>query len=240
MAGAVLQLPATVARHATQVLRLPVGASMVLFDGKGGEYPATLSAVSKAQASVNIGSFAAVERESPLQCRLIQALQSADKMDLTLQKAVELGVSALYPVSARRSVLKLDAARADKRLMHWQGVAIAAAEQCGRNRLPQIAAVQNLTACLSDLAPAAPAELRFILLPEASQSLSAFLPVLRSGKELLVTLLVGCEGGFDPDEENMALHAGFIPLRLGTRIMRTETAGLAALAALQTLAGDFI
>ena len=238
-----LELPEGPGRHAARVLRLEVGDGLVLFDGQGGEYPACIERVTKDRVQVRIGAHRAVERESSLDLTLIQALQGGDKMDFTLQKAVELGVRRFQPVASRRSVVRLDGERAAKRLDHWQGVAVAACEQCGRNRIPQVLPVQALEQALArEAAEAAAPEavaggaqaLRLVLLPEAAVPLTALPPPAGP-----VVFLVGAEGGLAPEESAAALAAGFTPVRLGPGILRTETAGLAAVAAMQALWGDF-
>lgn len=228
--GAVLALPEGAAAHAARVLRLAAGDAVTLFDGRGGEYAARIAAVRKAAVDAEVLAFRERECESPLAIRLVQALQAGDKMDLTVQKAVELGVAAILPVASRRSVVRLDGERAARRVAHWQGVAVAACEQCGRNRVPEVAAIEPLDRWLAR--PAA-APLRLMLSPAAELTLQA-LPPARS-----LELLIGAEGGLDPREVEMAEAAGFVGVRLGPRVLRTETAGLAALAAIQTLWGDF-
>lgn len=228
--GAVLALPEGAAAHAARVLRLAAGDALTLFDGRGGEYAARIAAVRKAAVDAEVLAFRERECESPLAIRLVQALQAGDKMDLTVQKAVELGVSAIQPVASRRSVVRLDGERAVRRVAHWQGVAASACEQCGRNRVPEVAAIEPLDRWL---ARPAEAPLRLMLSPEAGLTLQA-LPPARS-----LELLIGAEGGLDPREVAMAEAAGFVGVRLGPRVLRTETAGLAALAAIQTLWGDF-
>lgn len=228
--GALLALPESAARHAARVLRLTAGQAITLFDGRGGEYAARIAAVKKDEVSAEVLDWRAAECESPLSIRLVQALQAGDKMDLTVQKAVELGVAAIQPVASRRSVVRLDGERALRRVEHWRGVAASACEQCGRNRVPEVAAIETLDRWL-----AKPAEvpLRLMLSPAATLGLSE-LPPARS-----LELLIGAEGGLDPREAEMAAAAGFVGVRLGPRVLRTETAGLAALAAIQTLWGDF-
>lgn len=228
--GALLALPESAARHAARVLRLTAGQAITLFDGRGGEYAARIAAVKKDEVSAEVLDWRAAECESPLSIRLVQALQAGDKMDLTVQKAVELGVAAIQPVASRRSVVRLDGERALRRVEHWRGVAASACEQCGRNRVPEVAAIETLDRWL-----AKPAEvpLRLMLSPTATLGLSE-LPPARS-----LELLIGAEGGLDPREAEMAAAAGFVGVRLGPRVLRTETAGLAALAAIQTLWGDF-
>lgn len=228
--GAVLALPDGAAAHAARVLRLAAGSEITLFDGGGDEYAACIAAVQKGVVEAEVRERRQRDCESPLFVRLVQALQAGDKMDLTVQKAVELGVAAIQPVTSRRGVVRLDGERAVRRVAHWQGVAVSACEQCGRNRVPQVAAIEPLERWL---ARPAEAPLRLMLSPTATLRLRD-LPPARS-----LDLLIGAEGGFDPREEEMAAAAGFIGVRLGPRVLRTETAGLAALAAIQTLWGDF-
>jgi 16S rRNA (uracil1498-N3)-methyltransferase len=175
-----------------------------------------------------------VERESPLGLTLVQALQSGEKMDLTVQKAVELGAGRIAPVLARRSVVRLRGERAEKRVMHWRAVAASACEQCGRNRVPEVAALCDLEPWL-ERPPERAGSLRLMLEAEAGVALDA----LQGPGAGAVELLVGAEGGLAPEERELARKAGFVAVRLGPRVLRTETAGLAALAAIQCLWGDF-
>ena len=219
-----VELPPAIAHHALKVLRLGRGDAVVLFDGSGGELHARLGASRTVAVD---GQWREVSRESPLDIVLVQALASSDKMDWIIQKAVELGVTGIIPVQAARSVLRLAGERADKKLEHWRRVVIAACEQCGRNRLPFVAPVQSLAACLAQTSKAA----RWVLAP-GGERLSAVQPVPAS-----IHLFVGPEGGWS--DEELALHADSQAISLGSRVLRTETAGLAALAALQARAGDF-
>jgi 16S rRNA (uracil1498-N3)-methyltransferase len=228
--GAHVELPEPVARHAVRVLRLPPGAPVVLFDGRGGEYPAHIERIERDRVYAELAAWQDIERESPLAVTLIQALQAGDKMDFTIQKAVELGVRGIVPVESRRSVLRLAGERAAKRVAHWQGVVASACEQCGRNQVPLVAPLEKLE---NWLARPAGGTLRLMLAPDAGQTLAEIAP---AGE---VQLLIGAEGGLDPQEMIAAQHAGFQAVRLGPRVLRTETAGLAALAALQALWGDF-
>lgn len=228
--GAHVELPEPVARHAVRVLRLPPGAPMVLFDGRGGEYPARIERIERDRVVAELGAWQDVERESPLAITLVQALQVGEKMDFTIQKAVELGVRDIVPVESRRSVMRLAGERAAKRVAHWQGVAAAACEQCGRNQVPLVAPLEKLESWLARPAHAA---LRLMLAPDAEQTLVEIAP---AGE---VQLLIGSEGGLDPQEVIAATQAGFRAVRLGPRVLRTETAGLAALAAMQAIWGDF-
>jgi len=228
--GARFSLPPGPARHAARALRLAAGDAVTLFNGQGGEYAARIERIQKDEVAVSVTGFADVERESRLRVLLAQGISSGERMDYTLQKAVELGVAAIQPIAAKRSVVKLAAERAGKRVAHWQGVVASACEQCGRNRVPAVAPPlplahwlgQQKTGRLLFLSPLAEARLAD-LPPPAAQD----------------WLVAGPEGGFEIDEI-AALHAaGAIPIRLGPRVLRTETAALAALAAMQTLWGDF-
>src|SRR5574343_437320 len=228
--GAHVELPEPVARHAVRVLRLPPGAEMTLFDGRGGEYPARIERIERDRVFAVLGEWRDIERESPFSVTLVQALQTGDKMDFTIQKAVELGVRCIVPVESRRSVLRLSGERAGKRVAHWQGVVASACEQCGRNQVPMVAPLEKLE---NWLARPAKGVLRLMLAPGAEHTLASIPPAEE------VQLLIGAEGGLDPQEMIAATQAGFQAVRMGPRVLRTETAGLAALAALQALWGDF-
>jgi 16S rRNA (uracil1498-N3)-methyltransferase len=243
VAGATLALPESAARHAVRVLRLSVGDPITLFDGRGGEYGARIAGIERAQVSVDVLEQHARERESPLPVTLVQALQAGDKMDLTVQKAVELGVWRIVPVVSRRSVVRLDGERAARRVEHWRGVVASACEQCGRNRLPDVDAIEGLERWLGRAAAVGggggggAGVRRLMLAPHARETLAS-LPRPVAGER--VELLIGAEGGLAPEEMRAAALAGFVGIRLGPRILRTETAGLAALAALQCLWGDLM
>ena len=230
-AGGEVVLPEALAHHAARVLRLQDGDAVILFDGSGGEVPARL-AVSGRRWSAWLDAPCAVERESPLELVLVQALASGDKMDWVVQKSTELGVAAVLPVAAARSVLRLAGERADKRVAHWRQVAVSACEQCGRNRIPEVAPVASLDAYLT----ASRGVRKLILAPVAGKALRDIAPPARGEA---VHLLVGPEGGWSEDEVAACLRAGAEALSLGPRVLRTETAGLAALAAMQALWGDY-
>jgi 16S rRNA (uracil1498-N3)-methyltransferase len=229
-AGDRFELPEALAHHAVRVLRLSAGDRIVLFDGRGGEVEAVLEGQGKRWSAV-LGERRAMERESPLQIVLVQALASADKMDWVVQKAVELGVSAVVPVRATRSVLKLVGERADKRVAHWREVAVSACEQSGRNRVPEVADIIDLR---DYLAQTRNGPLRLILDPVGGRRL----PELRK-PDGTCHLLIGPEGGWSDEELAACRTAGCCGVTLGPRVLRTETAGLAALAAMQALWGDF-
>ncbi|MBA4742832.1 MAG: 16S rRNA (uracil(1498)-N(3))-methyltransferase [Azoarcus sp.] len=225
-----IPLPEPVSHHAVRVLRLPDGAPLVLFDGAGREVAARLIVRGK-RGFAELGAWSEPARESPLELVLVQALASADKMDWVVQKAVELGASRIVPVRAARSVLKLAGERADKRVAHWRQVAVAACEQCGRNRVPEVGDILDLPAYLSAERDTA----EFVILdPHAGEPLASLGAPRRA-----CHLLIGPEGGFDETELAACRAAGARALRMGPRVLRTETAGLAVLAAMQTLWGDF-
>jgi len=228
--GQTLPLGERASAHLVRVLRLAAGDACVLFNGDGRDYPATLTLAGKRGVEVAIESMREVGNESPLRITLLQGIARGEKMDLILQKATELGVHRVVPVVTERTEVKLDAERGERRLQHWHGVLIAACEQCGRARLPQLESPQPLAqALISFGAPQA-----YMLDPDAAQR-PADLPETLDA----ATLLVGPEGGLSPRDVQAAQAAGYRGLRLGPRILRTETAGLAALAALQALRGDF-
>lgn len=227
-AGALLRLPADVAHHALRVLRLRDGAPIALFNGGGGEYPASLR-IEGAAALARIDGHEAIERESPLRLTLIQALVAADKLDWIIEKAVELGVERILVVPMQRSVVRLDAARAARRAQHWTDVVRAACCQCGRNRVPTVELIGSFEALLAVTPVGQP---RLLLLPAARDCLPA---TVAGGR---ATLMVGPEGGLTEIEVGQAGRAGFAAVRLGPRILRAETAGLAAMAALQAMSGD--
>jgi 16S rRNA (uracil1498-N3)-methyltransferase len=225
-----LLLPPLPSRHLLQVLRLRAGAELTLFSGRGGEFQATLLGAVKSAARVRVGAHRVIERESALDITLLQGLARGERMDLVIQKAVELGVTRILPVRTDFSVVRLDAAQAARRLAHWQGVIIAASEQCGRNRLPTVAAPATLAAAIAALAPGSR---RLLLDPDAPASLQA-----AAAGATAAALLIGPEGGFSPAELAQCARAQFVACRLGPRVLRTETAPLAALAVLQAFAGD--
>lgn len=224
------ELPLAAAQHALRVLRLGVGDAVVLFDGEGGEYPGRIAEAGRA-VRVQLAGRRDIERESPLDMTLAQALPSGDKMDWVVQKAVELGVARIQPLLAARSVVRLSGERAQRRVEHWRQVAISACEQCGRNRLPEIAPILDLRQWLGRL-PQDNEISRLLLSPQGGRR-----PRELAGARRF-KLLVGPEGGLDADEAAAARRAGFADLSLGPRILRTETAGPAALAALGALHGD--
>ncbi|HEY7871302.1 MAG TPA: 16S rRNA (uracil(1498)-N(3))-methyltransferase [Rudaea sp.] len=230
--GREVLLPDQAGEHVARVLRLERGAPLILFNGDGYEFDASLASLAKHAVTAEIGHKRIVDRESGLSLTLVQAIARGEKMDWILQKATELGVARIVPVVTDRTEVKLDAERAERRMTHWRGVLASACEQCGRNRLPDLEPPQALDRWLSILGDA-PA-LRLALLPEGDITLRQF-PQMENG----AILAVGPEGGFTANDVALLTQAGFHGLRLGPRILRTETAGLAALAALQAMVGDF-
>jgi 16S rRNA (uracil1498-N3)-methyltransferase len=230
--GAEVTLPREMAHHAGQVLRLRDGDEVVLFNGEGGEFRGNLNAAGR-ELRVSLQDYAATDRQAPLDITLVQALAVADKMDWIVQKAAELGVRRVQPVAAERSVLKLTGDREAKRLAHWRQVAVSAAEQCGCNRPLQVGELQGLAKWLAGNAGNGEAQC-WILHPEEGERLSS-LP-RPTGP---VALLIGPEGGWSPAELAAARKAGCLPVAMGPRVLRTETAGLAAVAAMLALWGDF-
>jgi 16S rRNA (uracil1498-N3)-methyltransferase len=227
--GTEVVLPAAASTHLLRVLRLRPGAALTLFNGRGGEFAAELAPGGRSGARAQVGAHTEIERESPLQVTLLQGVARGERMDFIVQKATELGVQRIVPLSCEFSVVRLDEAALRRRVEHWRGVAIAACEQCGRNRLPEVESVIALeTACASGSD-----ELKLVLVPQAPATLA----MLSQGPRG-VALLVGPEGGLSGREQLLAQRHGFQACRLGPRILRTETAPLAALAALQALAGD--
>jgi 16S rRNA (uracil1498-N3)-methyltransferase len=227
-----VELPEAAAHHAARVLRLADGDTVVLFDGRGGEYGARLVIPGRGRVSAETGERRDTERESPLRVTLVQAISSSDRMDLTIQKAVELGVAAIQPVFSAKSLVRLSGEREAKKLAHWRRIVVAACEQCGRNLLPEVREAMTVEACSRLPSEAA---LRLLLSPEGNAGLKTIKP----GAGQAVVLAAGPEAGFSYEEEEVLQRAGYTPLRLGPRILRTETAALAALAALNALAGDY-
>jgi 16S rRNA (uracil1498-N3)-methyltransferase len=231
-AGSTVTLPEDAAHHAVHVLRLRPGDEVTLFHGRGGEYAGRIAAADRLRVSVDVLAHRALERESPLAVTLVQGVSASEKMDFTVQKATELGVAALQPILAARSPGRLSGERAELKRAHWRRVAIAACEQCGRNRIPDVLPPRTLAEFCA--APAG-AGGRLLLSPRSALRLGAAAVKLDGA----ATLAAGPEAGFSDEEEAALAEAGFVPVRLGPRVLRTETAALAALAALQALAGEF-
>lgn len=227
--GACIALPDAMAHH-VHVLRLAPGDTITLFNGEGGEFTATLTIIEKRRAQAEIKAFSPREAELPYSVTLAQALPEGSKMDWIIEKAVELGAAAIQPLAAQRSVVRLSAERAAKKMDHWHGIIVAASEQSGRNRLAHLAEPVDFTGWLAQQN----LHRRILLSPRAEQSLSDW---ARHHPAQAVSLLIGPEGGFTEQEENLALAHGALALSMGPRVLRTETAGLAALTALNAIWG---
>lgn len=227
-----LQLDEKASHHLARVLRFQKGDHLIVFNGEGGEYTAEIIGLSKKSVDVMLTGFIAREAESPINIHLAQGVARGEKMDFIIQKAVELGVSSVTPLVTERSNVRLDKEREEKRMQHWLGVAVSACEQSGRNRVPQVLSPMALNAWL----PQTKADLSFVLSPHVE----AKLPDKKLPPNASIALLIGPEGGFSEAEVAMASQHGFIPLNLGPRILRTETATLAAVTAMQVCYGDLI
>ena len=227
--GDEIALPEDVAAHLLRVLRLQVGDACVLFNGDGHDHDARIVAIGKREARAQIVAARRIDNESPLRIVLLQGIARGEKMDWILQKATELGVARILPVISERSEVKLDAQRADKRLAHWRGIVVSACEQSGRATLPDIAAPQALAQAATRREGRG-----FVLDPAADRTLSS----LHDAGLRECTIAIGPEGGWSPRDREQLIAAGYEGLRLGPRVLRTETAGIAAIAALQALCGD--
>ena len=227
-AGTNVILPEDSAHHAVHVLRVHAGEEITLFNGRGGEFAARIASIQRLRVLVDVLAHRAVERESPLRVVLVQGVSAGERMDFTVRKSVELGVAEIQPVLAASSVARPKGERAAARQAHWQKIAIAACEQCGRNQIPQV----HATLAAADYSGATGTKL---LLSPASQL--RFSQAVKDGSAF--TIAAGPEAGFNAAEEGAFLNAGFVPVRLGARILRTETAAIAALAALSAVRGDF-
>lgn len=230
--GAEVKLSENAAIHAVRVLRMNVGDAAVLFNGDGHDYASELTTVKKNMVIAKVVGREAVENESPLDITLLQGISSGDRMDYTIQKAVELGVSHIQPIATERSVVKLNQARAEKRLLHWQGVVISACEQSGRAVVPTVAMPQTLSQWLAGH-PSNKA-CRLLLNPVGATRFASL-----EKPQDAIQLLIGAEGGLSQAEVEMAVAQGFQSVVLGPRVLRTETAALVALSTMQTLWGDF-
>lgn len=224
-----LSLDEKASHHLARVLRAEVGDDVTIFNGQGGEYRAVIREIRKKVVEVELLEFIDREVESPAPMVLAQGLARGEKMDFIIQKAVELGVNEIYPLITERCNVKFDAEREQKRMQHWQAVIISACEQSGRNRIPVIHVPESLSAWL----PKIEAKHKFVLSPHVTEKLTAGVDSAKTA------ILVGPEGGLSDAEVETAMQQGFLPLSLGKRVLRTETAALAALAVLQFVYGDY-
>lgn len=228
--GAEVRLSANAANHVARVLRLKEGASLIVFDGSGGEHRAEITRVAGSTVHVALKEFLPGAPEPALKLTLVQGVSRGERMDWTLQKATELGVSVIVPVLTARSVVRLDERQSLGKREHWQAVVVSACEQCGRTRVPEIVPPVRLR---DYLATSKKEGLRLALSPVAKGSLAGLASVPQK-----VELLIGPEGGLDDNEHLLAEEAGYLPVRLGPRVLRTETASVVALSVLQALWGD--
>lgn len=226
-----LMLDEAASHHLARVLRSEVGESLILFNGNGSEYTATIKHILKKTVQVDIHAAIARDVESPIDIYLAQGIARGEKMDFIIQKSVELGVKKIFPLITERCNVRLNQEREEKRLRHWQSVVISACEQSGRNRIPEVHPAQSLESLLSKT----PANLKFVLSPHVNERLPT--EALAAGTSIL--LLIGPEGGLSEREVQLAKQSAYQPLQLGPRILRTETASLAALTLLQCHFGDF-
>lgn len=227
--GQNIELPSAAARHVVKVLRLGVGQQITVFNGRGGEYEAEVCELGRRVTRVTITEFHATERESPLTITLVQGISRGERMDFTIQKAVELGVDTIIPFQAHRSTSKLSTERASRRLRHWQGVIYHACEQSGRNRIPTLTPITDLEQIATDT----DGELKLVMSPLGERQLSEI--PLGTGA---IRLVVGPEGGLDDHEQERLRSAGYEEFRVGPRVLRTETAAIAGITLLQARFGD--
>jgi len=228
--GMEVDLPSAGAYHVARVLRMREGAPLSVFDGGGHEFRAEITKVDGDRVTVKLGDATPGTAESPLKITLVQGVSRSERMDWTLQKATELGVAAIMPVLTARSVVRLDEKQATKKQAHWRGIVVGACEQCGRARIPSVSTPMTLREYFANVRKDG---LRLVLSPSAPASLVGL-----SSMPSKVELLIGPEGGLDDDELHAAQKAGFMPVRLGPRVLRTETAAVVALSVLQGLWGD--
>jgi len=227
--GSHADLDENAAQHVGRVLRMQSGQALKLFNGDGQDYPATITEAGKKRVGVLVGAPEANHTESPLQVTLGQTLSKGDRMDYAIQKAVEMGVSCIVPLTTERCEVKLKGDREDKRLRHWQSIAVSAAEQCGRARVPEVLPVMTLEQWFGH---SRDCDLRLVLHHRTEQSLASM------DKPAHVALMIGPEGGLTAEEIALAEKEGFMPVALGPRVLRTETAPVATLALCQWLWGD--
>jgi 16S rRNA (uracil1498-N3)-methyltransferase len=221
------------ARHVSQVLRMKAGQELVLFDGRGGEYPAVIESAARNRLTAVTGEHQPTERESPLRLTLWHGLCRGERMDTVIQKATELGAQSLVPIVTERSVVKLSSDRVEKKLRHWHSVVVSACEQCGRNRLPEISTPVDFANALADVRSY---DYALLLDPRGEESLASVLGDASETSQVLIC--TGPEGGFSDAERQAAVAAGMRPVRVGRRVLRTETAPIVALSIAQLLAGD--
>ena len=239
--GSVVELPRDTAAHLAKVLRARSGDELVVFNGDGREFTGAIEAVRGSRVSASIGAARSIDRESPFQLTLVQCIPRGDRMDFIVQKATELGVLRIVPVLSQRSVVRLDEAQAASKQAHWRAVAVSACEQCGRNRLPGVEPPQPLLSYLGAMAPSGTDRmLRLVLEPERARQAQREARPIDSGAPAAsgAQIAIGPEGGFTPEELEVFDLSGFSRVSLGPRVLRTETAAIAAVAVLQARFGD--
>lgn len=229
-ASSVVTLDEEAAHHVAKVLRLKCGQRLQLFNGNGNEYTASIQRIEKKRVELWIEEAISVDRESPLKLHLFQSISKGERMDFVMQKAVELGASELTPVLSERCVVRLNAERLEKKRKHWQKIAYSACEQSGRTQLPKVHSPRSFQEVIREQTGAQ----KYILLPEAKQSIASL-----ELKAASVSIMIGPEGGFSPQEAMLATQSNFSAIHIGPRVLRTETAALAALSVFQALGGDF-
>ena len=232
--GETITLEAQAATHVARVLRLKQDDQIIVFNGQGGEYAGVIAAIDKRSVQVTLGEYQQNQMESPLHIGLVQGVSRSERMDYTLQKSVELGVSEIYPVTTQHISVHLDAARAHKKRAHWQGVVNSACEQSGRDRVPEVHELVSLQSCVDALS-AVDAQLKLVLDHRANTTLNQ-VSVTNNSR---IVMVVGPEGGLSNDERDWLIENGFTAVSMGPRVLRTETAALAAIAVMQSLWGDF-
>ena len=229
-AGKRVVVEGSAANHITRVLRLRSGDALTVFDGSGGEFGARIEEFRKESVLVSVEEHRGLDRESPLSLTLAQGISRGERMDWIIQKATELGASRIVPVFTRRSVVRLDEKQAERKLQHWRAIAVAACEQCGRNRIPELATPVDF---FDALAPQGSSSTRILLSPSGELRIDDLADVGAG-----ITVLIGPEGGLEDSEQQAAITAGFKTVRLGPRVLRTETAAIAALTIIQRYFGD--
>jgi len=230
VAGKMLVVEGSAANHITRVLRLRSGDRLTIFDGSGGEFAARIEELRKEAVLVAVQERRALERESPLSLTLLQGISRGERMDWVIQKATELGTSRIVPVFTKRSVVRLDDKQSERKLQHWRGIAVAACEQCGRNRIPEVTAPVDF---FESLRPNTTGATRLLLSPGGDLRIDDL-----EGVGGGISVLIGPEGGLEDVEQEAAITAGFKAVRLGPRVLRTETAAIAALTIIQHQFGD--
>jgi 16S rRNA (uracil1498-N3)-methyltransferase len=229
-AGKLLVVEGSAANHIARVLRLRSGDELTVFDGSGGEFGARIEELRREAVVVAVEEHRALDRESPLPLTLAQGISRGERMDWIIQKATELGASRIVPVFTKRSVVRLDEKQAARKMQHWRAIAVAACEQCGRNRIPELATPVDF---VDVLAAEAAGSTRVVLSPTGDLRVDDLKDVAAG-----ITVLIGPEGGLEAAEQAAAIAAGFKAVRLGPRVLRTETAAIAALTIIQRYFGD--